>query len=62
MSSGPQARSKPSLAASRRRRPAWIRDARTYPFVNAASEEMVQLIEMRRELLRDDEAATSEEG
>ena len=43
-------------------RPAWIRDARTYPFVNAASEEMVQLIEMRRELLRDDEAATSEEG
>lgn len=43
-------------------RPAWIRDARTYPFVNAASEEMVQLIEMRRELLRDEEAATSEEG
>lgn len=43
-------------------RPAWIRDARTYPFVNAGSEAMVQLIEMRRERLREEEAATSEEG
>lgn len=43
-------------------RPAWIRDARTYPFVNAGSEAMVQLIEMRRELLREEAAASSVEG
>jgi membrane protein required for colicin V production len=43
-------------------RPAWIRDARTYPFVNAGSEAMVQLIEMRRELLREEAAASSAEG
>jgi membrane protein required for colicin V production len=32
-------------------RPDWIKEARTYAFVNAASEEMVQLIEERRERL-----------
>ena len=37
-------------------RPLWIIEARTYPFVNAASEEMVQLIKERREqLLGEDE-------
>ena len=30
-------------------RPDWLRDARTYPFVNASSEGMVRLIEERRE-------------
>jgi len=43
-------------------RPGWIKQARTYPFVNAASEAMVQLIEMRRERLLEDEAATPGEG
>lgn len=32
-------------------RPEWMRDARTYPFINASSEAMVQLIRERRELL-----------
>jgi len=32
-------------------RPAWIAEARTYGFVNASSEGMVQLIEQRREYL-----------
>ncbi len=35
-------------------RPAWIASARTYPFINASSEEMVQLIAQRRALLRDE--------
>jgi membrane protein required for colicin V production len=43
-------------------RPDWIRNARTYAFVNAGSEALVQLIEMRRELLRQDEAVTPAEG
>lgn len=43
-------------------RPAWIRDARSYAFVNAGSEALVQLIEMRRERLRQDEAVTPAEG
>jgi len=30
-------------------RPDWMRDARTYAFINASSEEMVQLIRERRE-------------
>lgn len=38
-------------------RPDWITTARTYPFINAASEAMVQLIEMRRERLAEEEAA-----
>jgi membrane protein required for colicin V production len=37
-------------------RPAWITNARTYPFVNAGSEAMVQLIEMRRHQLEQDDA------
>ncbi len=38
-------------------RPGWIRDARTYPFVNASSEALVQLISERRRHIegRDDE-------
>lgn len=35
-------------------RPEWIRNARSYSFINASSEEMVQLIAQRRALLRDD--------
>jgi membrane protein required for colicin V production len=42
-------------------RPDWIRNARTYPFVNAASEAMVQLIEMRREHLLHEDAAVPDE-
>ncbi len=37
-------------------RPLWITQARTYPFVNAASEAMVQLIEMRRQQLEQEDA------
>lgn len=37
-------------------RPAWIRNARTYPFINAASEAMVQLIEARRARLEQEDA------
>ena len=33
-------------------RPTWIVEARTYPFVNASSEALVQLIEERRSRLR----------
>ena len=41
-------------------RPQWITQARTYPFVNAASEELVKLIgERRREAV---EAAAREEA
>ncbi|MXO64485.1 CvpA family protein [Altericroceibacterium endophyticum] len=38
-------------------RPAWIKDARTYPFVNASSEALVQLIDERRSALRSDDTA-----
>ena len=38
-------------------RPAWIKDARSYSFVNAGSDAMVQLIEARRERLREEGAA-----
>ena len=42
-------------------RPLWITEARSYPFINAGSEAMVQLIHERREQLRDgDEAADGE--
>jgi membrane protein required for colicin V production len=37
-------------------RPDWVRNARTYPFINAASEAMVQLIEMRRAELTAEDA------
>jgi membrane protein required for colicin V production len=37
-------------------RPEWIVTARTYPFINAGSEAMVQLIEARRQRLEDDSA------
>ena len=42
-------------------RPAWITNARTYPFVNAGSEAMVQLIEMRRQQLQQEDAAVHDE-
>jgi membrane protein required for colicin V production len=42
-------------------RPSWIRNARTYPFVNAASEAMVQLIEMRRQELQREDAVVHDE-
>ena len=38
-------------------RPHWIRSARTYPFINAGSEAMVQLIEARRDRLQQESAA-----
>jgi membrane protein required for colicin V production len=38
-------------------RPAWIRSARTDSFVNASSEAMVQLIEARRDRLKEEGAA-----
>jgi len=37
-------------------RPDWIKNARTYPFINAASEAMVQLIEIRREQIQAEDA------
>ena len=38
-------------------RPNWIKNGRTYPFINAASEAMVQLIEARRERLEEEDAS-----
>ena len=38
-------------------RPDWLRNARTYAFVNASSEEMVKLIEERRRLMLEEEEA-----
>jgi membrane protein required for colicin V production len=38
-------------------RPAWIKEARTYAFINAGSEALVQLIQERREQLREDDDA-----
>jgi membrane protein required for colicin V production len=43
-------------------RPDWIRNARTYPFINAASDAMVQLIKMRREQLQADDAGVSDKS
>lgn len=40
-------------------RPDWITDARSYTFINSASEAMVQLIEMRRERLAEEDAAAA---
>jgi membrane protein required for colicin V production len=41
-------------------RPLWITEARTYPFVNAGSEAMVQLIQERRAEWYGDDASTEE--
>ncbi|MGX7895258.1 CvpA family protein [Tsuneonella sp. HG222] len=41
-------------------RPDWIKEARTYPFVNAASEAMVEIIQQRRERLRESESEIGE--
>lgn len=43
-------------------RPDWLREARTYAFVNASSEEMVKLIQERRELMLDEAAEPDEES
>lgn len=40
-------------------RPNWVRTARTYPFINASSEAMVQLIR-ERDVLHGDEATTED--
>lgn len=40
-------------------RPEWISQARAYPLVNAASEELVTMIAQRREALQDDDRKTS---
>ena len=37
-------------------RPDWMVTARTYPFINASSQAMVQLIEMRRQQLEEEDA------
>jgi membrane protein required for colicin V production len=42
-------------------RPDWLRDARSYPFVNASAEEMVRLIEERRRELREGPDEAEEE-
>lgn len=42
-------------------RPDWLRNARTYAFVNASSQSMVQLIRERRALLEEDDIG-SEDG
>src|SRR5690606_23240929 len=39
-------------------RPAWITTARTYPFVNASADAMVQLIDERRRWMRDESSET----
>ena len=43
-------------------RPAWLVTARTYPFINASAEAMVQLIDERRERLREEEEASGVNG
>lgn len=43
-------------------RPAWIKDARSYAFVNASSEAMVQLIEERRDRLSEEGESLDEAG
>jgi membrane protein required for colicin V production len=44
-------------------RPDWLRNARTYAFVNASSEEMVKLIaERRRLMLEEEEAGTASDA
>jgi membrane protein required for colicin V production len=42
-------------------RPAWIRNARSYSFVNAGSEAMVQLIKARRDRLQEEDAVVHDE-
>lgn len=43
-------------------RPNWITTARTYPLVNAAADELVQLIDERREQLRQRDEAIEQAG
>ena len=42
-------------------RPTWITTARTYPLVNAAADELVQLIDERRQMLRQRDEAIDRE-
>jgi membrane protein required for colicin V production len=43
-------------------RPTWITTARTYPLVNAAADELVQLIDERRALIRQRDEAVDQDG
>lgn len=43
-------------------RPTWITTARTYPIVNAATDELVEMIAWRRKQLDEGDAATPEAG
>ncbi|MBD3730105.1 MAG: CvpA family protein [Sphingomonadales bacterium] len=43
-------------------RPEWITQARTYPVVNAGADALVAMIEQRRELLRQEDAALDKSG
>jgi membrane protein required for colicin V production len=43
-------------------RPAWITGGRTYAFVNAASDEMVQLIKLRRERMRQEDPSAHDDN
>lgn len=42
-------------------RPTWITTARTYPFINAAADELVQMIQERRQRLIESEAPVARE-
>jgi len=43
-------------------RPTWMLTARTYPFVNAAADAMVQLIDQRQHRLSGEDAAVADKG
>ena len=43
-------------------RPDWMRNARTYPFINAASEAMVQLIQARRQHIQAEDASVPDKS
>jgi len=43
-------------------RPDWMTNARTYPFINAASAAMVQLIEVRRQQMQAEDAAVPDKS
>ena len=43
-------------------RPEWMTNARAYPFINAASEAMVQLIEIRRQQIQAEDATVPDKS
>lgn len=43
-------------------RPTWMTTARTYSFVNAAADAMVELIDQRQQRLRNEDASIADEG